>query len=186
MALPVNTMTFEQFVEWATRPQNADQRYEFIDGEVVEVVSQSAASKLAARISGFLFIYLQSNNIGDLTGADGGYIVAGQGFIPDVAFIRRERQTHPPAAYYPVPPDLAVEVISNPQNQQEMRDLRKKVGRYVAVNTVVWVVDPDAQTVEVYGPGMIPQTLTTDDTLTGGDLLPGFSLPVRDVFHSGT
>ena len=47
---------------------------------------------------------------------------------------------------------------------------------------MVWVVDPDIRRVEVYVPDEAPQTLSVDDVLKGGNLLPGFLLPVREIF----
>ena len=175
-------MTPEEFDRWALLPQNRDRRLEFIDGEVVELVTPSDASKIASRISGYIFVYLQQNDIGELTGADGGYIVAGARYIPDVAFIRYARQTHPAAAYYPVAPDLAVEVISNPDNAQELHDLRRKVSNYLSAGTVVWVVEREARTVEVHTPGQPVSLLGGDAALSGDAVLPGFMLKVADIF----
>lgn len=183
MALPkTSTMTVTEFDAWAIQPENSDKRLEYINGEVVELVTQSDASKIAMKFGVRIGIYLENNDIGELTGADGGYIVMGERYILDVAFIRYDRQAHLPAAYYPVAPDLAVEVISNKSNQQEMSTLRKKIGSYIAAGTIVWVVDPELQTIEVYTPGQKTITLNTEDTLTGGDTLPGFELAVKDIF----
>ena len=183
MALPkTSTMTVTEFDAWAIQAENSDKRLEYINGEVVELVTQSDASKIAMKFGVRIGIYLENNDIGELTGADGGYIVMGERYIPDVAFIRYDRQTHPPTAYYPVAPDLAVEVISNKSNQQEMSTLRKKIGSYIAAGTVLWVVDPAEQTIEVYAPGQPTQTLRKTDTLPGGDVLPGFELVVKDIF----
>ena len=184
MAVPnINSMTVAAFDEWATRPENADKRLEYVGGEVVVLVSNDKAAKITFRINGFLFVYLAENDIGEATGPDGGYIVMGERYIPDVAFIRYERQTTAETrAYYPVAPDLAVEVISNKDNDQEMRTLRKKIGSYIAAGTLVWIVDPDTRSVEVYAPGQKTITLSEDNTLTGGDILPGFTLAVKDIF----
>lgn len=176
----VDPARFDQWVQAQT-----DRHYELINGRIVPVVSNSSASRIAFKIGGFLFVYLQQNPIGEATGADGGYQIGTERYIPDVAFIRNERQVEEGSTcYYPVAPDLAVEVISNPQNTQEMRDLRIKLGHYSAAGVVVWVVDRERETIEVYHPGQPTQVYERDDTLTGGDFLPGFQMRVGDIFPS--
>ncbi|MCC7206344.1 MAG: Uma2 family endonuclease, partial [Anaerolineae bacterium] len=106
--------TAEAFEALALSPDNAERRLELIGGEVVDVVSNVYASRLAARILGALVAYLDRNPLGDVTGADGGYCVGDDRYIPDVGYMAKARQPDPPleAAYNPLPPDLAVEVLS--------------------------------------------------------------------------
>lgn len=176
----VSVEDFESFVQ---QPENADRLFEYIEGEVVEVVSNPLSSKVAAIILGLLFQYLQKNDIGHLTGADGGYVVAGQRYIPDVGFIRYEKQPELgyDYGYIPVPPDLAVEVVS-PANEMQQSQTTLKTANYLAEGTVVWLVRPAVGLVHVLRPGEPAQTLTLEDTLDGGDILPGFSVKVADVF----
>ncbi len=125
-------------------------------------------------------MYLLANKLGRLTGADGRYVIGGERYIPDVAYISFEKQPHPSReAYNPNPPDLAVEVLS-PTNDDEK--MRVKVTNYLLVGTIVWVVDPLSRTVEVYEPGKAVVILTDVDTLTAKSLLPNFALPIRDIF----
>lgn len=60
--------------------------------------------------------------------------------------------------------------------------LRRKMSTYLAVGTLVWVVDPFAQRVEVYAPGKAVQLLAGEMTLTAPELLPGFTLALTDIF----
>jgi len=97
-----------------------------------------------------------------------------------VAFVSAARQAEPSErAYSPIPPDLAIEVLS-PSNTP--REMRLKVANYLAAGTTVWIVDPDRQLVEVYAPGRAAKTVYLDETLDGGDVLPGFKLAVQDIF----
>src|SRR5437763_218048 len=106
-------LTVAEFDRPAELPENTDKRLEFIGGEVVEVVSNNYASEIAARILIDLGVYVRSRNLGPVTGADGGYMVSGERYIPDVAFISKAKQPEPShATYNPKPPDLAVEVVS--------------------------------------------------------------------------
>ena len=83
---------------------------------------------------------------------------------------------------YPVAPDLAVEVISNPNNHQEMRDLRVKLVNYLKAGTLVWVIDPYNRTGEIYIPDQPIQLVNEDGFLTGGDVLPDFRLALKAIF----
>ncbi|HEX2907912.1 MAG TPA: Uma2 family endonuclease, partial [Phototrophicaceae bacterium] len=117
---------------------------------------------------------------GYVTGAEGGDVVFGERYIPDVAFVSRQRQPHPSrAAYNPISPDLAVEVLSP---TDDPGDLRVKVVNYLLAETTVWVVNPDKQQVEIYAPSQSPRTIGPADRLEGGSVLPGFTLPVQDIF----
>jgi Uma2 family endonuclease len=97
-----------------------------------------------------------------------------------VAFISRARQPQlPREGFNPIPPDLAVEVISPSDSYS---DVSRKVQRYLRHGTaLVWVVDPETQTVMVHTPTSA-KPFGLEDTLDGGDVLPGFKLAVRDIF----
>jgi hypothetical protein len=53
---------------------------------------------------------------------------------------------------------------------------------YLRAGTTVWVVNPETHSVQLLSPTVAPRTLTVNDTLDGGDVLPGFSLAVKDIF----
>jgi Uma2 family endonuclease len=173
-------MTVEDFEAFVDLPENADRNFEFIGGEIVEVPSNPYSSHIAARIVRYLAAFVDDNNLGHVTTEAGGYKVYGERYAPDVAYISNKRQPELPRhGYNPNAPDLAVEVVS-PSDKQE--PLLTKVTNYLAAGTVVWVIYPDEKKVSVLLPGQPPKTLTIEDTLDGGDLLPGFSLPVKNIF----
>jgi len=181
MAVTTQPITVEEFERLATQPENADRRLEFVGGESSEVVSNSYSSLVAARILIKLGAFLEGANVaGYLTGADGGYQVGDERYIPDVAFVVKARQPEPShETYNPLAPDLAVEVISP---SDDLNVLRVKVGNYLAAGTTVWVVRPEAKAVEVYAPGQPVRRVSADGVLDGGEALPGLSLPVKDLF----
>ncbi len=180
MAVQSKPLTVEEFDRFVALPENAERLFEYIGGEVVEVVSNQRSSRIAARIIGFLFAYLQQHDIGFLTSSDGGYQIAGERYIPDAAFVSKSRQAEPSdQAYGPVPPDLAVEVLSPSDNPH---DVRVKVVNYLGAGTTVWIVDPQRKLVEVYTPGQPVKKVGEDGVLDGGDVLPGFTLAVKDIF----
>jgi Uma2 family endonuclease len=172
--------TVEEFDEFIYLPENVDKEFEFIGGEILEVVSNSYSSEIAATISAEIRMYIKGKKLGRVTGADGGYIIAGERYIPDVAFISIKKQPlSSREAYNPNPPDLVVEVVSPSDSNRQMKI---KVANYMAVGAIVWVVYPETHDVEVFRSAQAVQILGIDDTLAGGDILPGFTLPVKEIF----
>ncbi|MCZ2099332.1 MAG: Uma2 family endonuclease [Anaerolineae bacterium] len=180
MSVRSQRMTVDEFDQFVMLPENADRLLEYIGGEVIEVVSNQRASALASRFIGFIQLYLMQNRIGFVTGADGGYMIAGERYIPDVAFVSKTRQTEPSEqAYSAIPPDLVIEVLSPSNTPHEMR---VKVVNYLSVGVTVWVADPDRKLVEVYTPGQPVKKVGIGGLLDGGDILPGFAIAVKDIF----
>jgi Uma2 family endonuclease len=172
--------TAADFDQMIALPENVDKRLELIGSRVVEAVSNNYSSETAANLLAEIKVFAKRRSLGRVTGANGGYMVAGERYIPDVAFISFERQPEPSyAAYNPQPPDLVVEVLSPSDDEA---NLRIKIVNYLRVGTIVWVVDPVKKLVEVYVPDESPQTLAVNDILDGGSVLPGFEIPVNDIF----
>jgi Uma2 family endonuclease len=172
--------TLEDFLRFISLPENDDRLFEYIEGEIVEVVTNYYCSLVAARILSRILTYAEGRDLGYVTGEAGGYQVGDHRFLPDVGFISKQRQ--PKAShetFNPNPPNLAVEVLS-PTDRP--RKVQTKLEAYEAAGTVVWLVDPEKQEIDVRVPGQPKKTLRLDDTLEGGDVLPGFSLPLKDLF----
>jgi Uma2 family endonuclease len=179
MGVQIRRYTVEEFEQFVELPENADKRFEYIGGEIVEVPSNAYVSEIAARILGYLFIYLLKNKLGHLTGEGGGYMVDGERYAPDVAFISNARQLHlAERGYNPNPPELAVEVLS-PSNDTD--EIRIKTVHYLRAGTIIWIVNPEKKRIEVYSAKGV-RVLGIDEMLDGGDVLPGFTLAVKDIF----
>jgi Uma2 family endonuclease len=180
MVIQTRSVTPEAFDHFVQKPENRDRNFELIAGEIVEVVSNSYSSLVSMLLGGRVSVFVFDRGLGWVTGADGGYWVGDERYIPDAAYISKARQPQPSHdAYNPNPPDLAIEVISP---TDDMDDLRLKIVNYLNAGTALWIVNPPQKTVEVYLPGGKPRVLTVDDTLDGGTVLPGFALAVKDVF----
>jgi Uma2 family endonuclease len=124
--------------------------------------------------------YVKQHQLGYVTSADGGYMISGERYIPDVAFISKARQPEPSHdAYNPKPPDLAVEVLSP---TDDPFDVRTKVVNYLRAGTTVWVVDPEKKRVEVYKPDETPIAVGLAGSLADEDILPGFTLAIEEIF----
>lgn len=99
-------------------------------------------------------------------------------FVPDISYISQQRLTG--ETYFMGAPDLAIEILSPRQRRARFMD---KVQFYLLYGVrLVWVIDPMAREALVLAPGQEPFTLTAADTLDGGSVLPGFSVPVGDIF----
>ena len=158
---------------------------ELVDGTLVEKPAGYAESMLAVAIVGYLRSVVLPRNLGLVTGESGMMqLFAGLVRIPDVAYASWARIPGGRVPAEPVPhlaPDLAVEVLSESNTSREMA--RKRTEYFRAAVRLVWEVDPRARTVAVYVRDDAPiAVLTEDQTLDGGDVLPGFTLPLRELF----
>jgi len=157
---------------------------ELVDGVLVEKPMGYDESRLAVELLLFLGLYLRQNDLGTLAGADGTLrLMPGLVRIPDISFVVWGRMPPADAPARPIPdlsPDLAVEVLSEGNTPREMD--RKLQEYFDAGARLVWYVEPRDRTVTVY---TAPDQFTVLDetaTLDGGDLLPGFALPLRELF----
>ena len=99
---------------------------------------------------------------------------------PDVAWFAPGRLTRGVRGYPEIIPDLAIE-IKSPSNSWP--EIAAKAYMWLSYGSrQAWVGDPESVTVRIYRPNAAPVILGADDILDGGDLLPGFSVAVRDLF----
>jgi Uma2 family endonuclease len=158
--------------------------FELVDGVLVEKVMGYWESVLAMELAGLLRDFIKRRKLGTLAG-EAGMLRLSPGLvrIPDLSFISRARladHRRARAPILPLAPDLAIEVLSEGNTPREMA---RKVSEYFASGCrLVWLVDPRTRTVDVYTSVAKPIVLTEKQTLTGGDVLPGFRLPLRKLF----
>ena len=162
-------------------------KYELTHGILVEIMPPGGEhGEISTELLWHLRTYLAQHPIGRAYVGDTGFILARNPDIvrgPDVAFVRAERL--PPrdqrTGYLPLAPDLAVEVVSP---SDRWRKVLEKVSDYLDAGTpLVWVVLPARRLVNVYRADGTVQTLREGDSLDGEDVLPGFRLPVADIFR---
>jgi Uma2 family endonuclease len=164
-----------------------DRRYELVDGELVEKPMSAMAGAVCAELLFRLGTFLESTRQGTLFSADTGY----QCFVkspdkirkPDISFIRKERITADlwKQGFIRIPPDLVVEVLSPSDSTSETE---RRVDDYLDAGVpLVWVVQPETRRVYVYRHGGTGLILREQDELTGEPVLPGFRLPVREIFR---
>jgi Uma2 family endonuclease len=175
------TMTVDEFLAFAALPENRDRQWELLQGEIVEKMGSFTPSSIALLIGTFINVYLFKNPIGYTTGADGSYILSDHDApMPDVGYISKTRMPKRPEREVRGAPDLAVEVRSPNDSKREMR---QKAELYLSFGTrLVWLVFPETRQIEVYMPDRDVIELGIEDTLDGGEVLPGLQIPVKDIF----
>ncbi len=157
---------------------------ELVENVLVEKAMGFRESCLAMVLLAALRQFIRPRNLGLVTGEAGLMrLASGLVRIPDVAFISWSRIPKRRMPTEPIPnlaPDLVVEVLSTSNTPGEMR--RKRREYFEAGVRLVWLVDPDTRSVDIYTDIDSVITLSETDTLDGGLVLPGFMLALRDLF----
>jgi Uma2 family endonuclease len=161
-----------------------DRLYELVDGVLVEKTVGAQESYVAMLLGRLLGNFIASHDLGIVLGADGMMRLApGLVRLPDVAFISWRRLPGREVPNQPIlglAPDLAVEVLS-PSNTK--REMERKLAEYFAAGVqLVWYVDPPSRTVRVFASPGESVLLDEGQTLDGGLVLPGFTLPLSELF----
>ena len=157
---------------------------ELVEGVLVEKAMGLAESFLAMRLGYLLNVYLAKHNLGLVVGADGALrLWPGLVRIPDVSFISWDQLPNRKIPKKPIPdlyPDLAVEVLSRKNTKAE---IERKLHEYFRSGTrLAWVVDPRKRTVAVYTAPDQSRLVTEQESLDGGEVLPGLTLPLGELF----
>ena len=169
-------MTLEEFLE------NDVEGYEYIKGELVPMSPPSMEhGEISSNVHLNLGLHIRENQLGRLYIAETTFDLGDRLVKPDIAFVSAARLPENREKGSPVPPDLAVEVVSPTDKHY---DVTKKALAYLRAGTrLVWVVEPVAKTVMVYRSETDFTLLTREDTLTGEDVVEGFTCPVAQLFE---
>lgn len=159
--------------------------YELVRGEVIEMPPPGwIHGGVATNIAIALGTFARQHDLGRVVVESGFTLERDPDTVrgPDVAFVRKDRVPAggPTTAFFPGAPDLAVEVVSP---DDTAAGLEAKVHEYLSSGTQqVWLAYPESRRVHVYHRDGTARWYTEEDTLESGDLLPGFSVPVRELF----
>lgn len=172
------TLTLQEFLTLPeTKPAS-----EYIEGRVVQKMSPGArhaliqsqlAERLLRSLSPHLLAFLELQ-----------CTFAGRSLLPDLAVFRNERLARDPSGEVANdvldPPDLAVEIVSPDQN---LMHLVEKLAFCVENGVRLgWLIDPEKKKVMIFRPEQLPQELSPDAVLEDSEILPGFRLPVAEMF----
>ncbi len=183
MATTARLITAEELLDMA----DDGFRYELVRGELVKIMGTGLEhAYIADNCYWNSGAYIRRHNLGRVFSSQLGYRLASDPDtvrIPDLAFIRRERLDAVGViqGYFPGAADLAIEVISP---NDRYRDVETKLSDYFAAGTLmVIVLEPSTRTVKVYRSTTDDIILTEADTLDGGDVVPGWRMPVSEIFE---
>jgi Uma2 family endonuclease len=158
---------------------------ELVKGEIIPHMPTGHPHGFTENIIGaLLYVYLSTNPVGRaMTGEVGIYTARHPDTVrgADVAFISNERLRQArPYGYLDVAPELVVEVLSPDDKWSEVNE---KLADCFAIGVLmVWVVDPRLEQIHVYRSLDDVVRLTREDELTAEDILPGFRVPVSEIF----
>jgi len=161
-------------------------RYELVNGELRRMAPASRRHGVLAMRAGWrLAQYVEAQGLGEVYAAETGFQLSWDPdtvLAPDVAFASRQRleEVGEVEGYWPGAPDLAVEVISPNDRYTEVEE---KVLKWLDAGTrVVVVLNPRHRTVTVYRSRTDITILTEEDTLDGQDVVPGWTVPIKELF----
>lgn len=183
MAVTPKLMTWQELAEL---PDDG-MRYELVRGELRTMPPTGLGhGDHESEFDTSLRSYVKPRRLGRVFAGEPGFVVATNPDTvraPDVAFITHERlaETGVPTGYFRGVPDLAVEVISPNDRYTEVAE---KIAEWLAYGVrLVFVVDPRRKAVEAHRPGQPVRTFDVDDVLDGEDVVPGWTMAVRDLFE---
>ncbi len=157
---------------------------ELIDGVLVEKPMGVKESTIALVIGQWLLNYLDDHDVGAVLGESAQLrLWPGRVRMPDISFIAWERLPNNEMPDEPIPdlfPDLAIEVLSRSNTKKEMQLKRRDY--FQSGVREVWEIQPKTRTAEVYTSPTKHRHIGEDGTLDGGDILPGFTLPLKELF----
>ena len=160
-----------------------DLRHELDEGELLSM--SPAARKhgnIQAKVTSLLESFVGRHSLGDVV-TETGFVLGRDpdtARAPDVAFIRAGRPAAP-AGFEEGAPDLAIEIVSP---SDTAADMAKEVSQYRRAGArAAWVVYQESKQVHVFEAGGEACVLEACQTISAGDLLPGFSVPVSTLFE---
>ena len=160
-------------------------RCELVRGELVKMPPAGFKhGDIGLAVASHLHQHVNAMRLGRVVASDTGYQLSVDHVLaPDVSFVAESRlpASGLPEGFFQGAPDMAVEVISPSEREQHISE---KVGDYLRYGCkMVVVIRPRARRVEVHLPNRETQTLEPDDVLDGGTAVPGWQLPITEIFR---
>ena len=160
--------------------------YELVDGKLVKMApAKKKHGRVAMKFGWRLSQHVYPNDLGEVSAAETGFRLSSNPdtvLAPDAAFISKSRaeQDAVEDGFWETAPDLAVEVMSPGDT---IAAAERKALRWLDAGCLaVAVADPRRRRVRVYRPAAGVVTLTENDILEIDDVVPGWKLPLRELF----
>jgi Uma2 family endonuclease len=174
-------ITAEEFARMPDPPDGS--RLELVEGVIITMPPPGGRhGACCSRINRRLANFVEDNKLGTVFTNDAGFLLERDPDTvrgPDLSFWSRERLPEVPIGYIDIAPDLAVEVAPS---DYYMR-IQRKINQYLDKGVrLIWVVDPEDRSVAVHRAGEKVKVLSENETLTGEDVLPGFTVRIGDLF----
>ena len=181
---PPKLYTFDEFEAFIKRPENIARHFELIHGEIVEKAMPTEEHGIIIHtLSSEIYIFLKANPIARAE-IEVRYKMPNDdhnGRQPDLSVMVDTKTPIVRKGAVPRMPDLAVEVKSP---DDKFKVMREKAEYYLANGTrIVWLIYPHERLVEVFRPNVDSEILNETHELNGGDVLPGFTLAIRDLLR---
>jgi Uma2 family endonuclease len=163
---------------------NMDGLFELVHGRLVEKQMSSKSGIATVKLTIRLGSFVESNGLGELMSE-----VTFRCFPnepkqvrrPDLAFIASNHLSAVPEnGNVPIPPDLAIEIVSEGDTIVELEE--KLIDYRAAAIPLIWIINPHARNIRIFRPGRRIEELGDADHLTGDHIVPGFSVPVSELF----
>ena len=162
--------------------------FELVDGEPEEINVSNLSSNVGMTVGAYLVIHCKKSKLGQVFGADAYFQCfpnePGHARKPDASFIRQERlpEDWNEDGYFTIAPDLAVEVISP---GDLVSKLEEKIAEYLEAGVkLVWIIDPEQRLAYVHRADGTVTKLKESGTLSGEDVVPGFTCAIVELFPS--
>jgi Uma2 family endonuclease len=177
-------LTIEDFEKVQTKlaESHLDYRMELVDGKIIIMgLSDYLSEEVIGYLLTALTMWVKPRKLGRVTGSGAGFrLPDGDLKGPDVSFVSASRMPESPRTFAKLVPDLMVEVKSS---TDRLKPLEEKIQAFLELGTQVGIlIDPDKLTVTIYRPNSEPVILTSYDSLTVPELLPGWEMPISELW----
>jgi Uma2 family endonuclease len=159
-------------------------KYELVDGRITVSPAGARHGVIAIRLAARLLEHVEGHDLGYVLDSSTGFRLPGGNVrSPDVSFVRKGRfpDERIPTGFSDVVPDLAVEILS-PEDRP--RSILDKVGEYLEAGvSLVWVIDPDAQSAATHRAPASVEEVAPAGELDGAEVVPGFRCPLARLLR---
>jgi Uma2 family endonuclease len=159
-----------------------DYQLELVDGKIIIMgASDIVSSEIGAELVRLLLNWVKPRKLGRVFESSGGFILPNSNVTaPDVSFVTAARLKQSKRYFAELVPDLVVEIKSQ---SDRLKPLREKIQSFIELGAKVGIlIDPDKRTVTIYTPTAEPVVLRDSDKISIPELLPGWEVPVTELW----